>query len=302
MLSFLRFALALASTAVGWAATIGISIFLLWGTWTVTFELCIQAEIFLDTTLPVSQPPEIQKALWFGAALCGALVLLQLIFHLLWPMRWQLRRLAPGFPLEKLDKDHGLAVQVRQQASALGVPCPTLWILGSSATNAFAYAPLGRSAIVLNAGLVNALPPRAVCWVLAHELAHLKHGDARSASFWVFASRGLAFGVYLRNATFRLLGRLGSFLPIAFLIHLPLHFLAQLSMFAWRLGAWFFRFFDLALGRAMEYRCDRVASHLTSPTDGVEALTRLTAIEPSFGGLFASHPSLKTRIKKIKNI
>jgi heat shock protein HtpX len=60
-----------------------------------------------------------------------------------------------------------------------GLPCtPTLYIVPSGILQALAAGNRNAPAIAVTSGLLHALPAREVAAVLAHEVAHIRHGDA----------------------------------------------------------------------------------------------------------------------------
>jgi Zn-dependent protease with chaperone function len=57
---------------------------------------------------------------------------------------------------------------------------------------------------------------------------------------------------------------------------------------------------DRYVGRQMELRADEVATGLVGLEVGVQTLSSLSAgIQPSLGGLFATHPASNTRIEQL---
>ncbi|MFG0319352.1 MAG: M48 family metalloprotease [Planctomycetota bacterium JB042] len=67
-----------------------------------------------------------------------------------------------------------------EMAIAAGVPAPSLYVVEDPAPNAFSVgAGDGRGAIVCTRALVELEDRDALSAILAHEVAHLRHGDAR---------------------------------------------------------------------------------------------------------------------------
>ncbi|MBL8587092.1 MAG: M48 family metalloprotease [Methylobacteriaceae bacterium] len=81
--------------------------------------------------------------------------------------------------LERKD-DPALFDLVETQALALGLPTPAIHIVDSEAMNAFAAGLTRRGAMLgLTRGLIAGLPREELETVIAHELIHIRHGDAR---------------------------------------------------------------------------------------------------------------------------
>lgn len=75
-------------------------------------------------------------------------------------------------------------------ARRAGLPVvPNLYLLPSAQANAFAVGQAHRSAIAISGGLLNALTPRELAAVLAHEVGHIVNGDLRVMSLADYVSR-----------------------------------------------------------------------------------------------------------------
>lgn len=305
-LSSLRLLLTILSLFIGWAVTVGSSICLIWASWTLLFKIegtALRSQYLPLTWKPIIATP-IDIDLFLMASLCviTSIILLQALIYLLTPLRIHLKPYVPsGFSLDQVtDEGHVLHRITEHLSRQLGMKRPSLWILGSSAENAFAIAPFGRKAIVFNAGLINKLTLDELAWVTAHELAHLKYGDSRTSSMWVTAATGLTWGARFHVFVINMFTRLSFLTPFARVAVLPLYLFAKVSLFAYRFASGVFRFFDLAVGRQMEFRCDRVASELVTPAAGIDALQTIGGFEPIISSLFATHPSIRKRVAKLR--
>jgi len=81
-----------------------------------------------------------------------------------------------------------------EMAIAAGTPPPRVWIVESADLNAFSCAPAGGPAsIALTRGLLECLTREQIQGVVAHEMAHIRNGDARLATMML--GLGLTFHV-----------------------------------------------------------------------------------------------------------
>ena len=74
-----------------------------------------------------------------------------------------------------------------ERASLPGTP--VLYYVPSRLINAFAVGNAKRSAIALTDGLLRNLPRRELAAVIAHEVAHIAHGDLRVMGLADYVSR-----------------------------------------------------------------------------------------------------------------
>lgn len=158
------------------------------------------------------------------------------------------------------------AVALLASRAGLARP-PRVYVLPSPALNALAMGDRGDPAVAVTAGLLRALGPRELLGVLAHEVAHIRHGDLA----WTQAASALA-------TVARVLGQAGALLA---LITLPLA-LAGAPALAWdallllALAPVASTLLQLALSRARELRADVAAVELTGDALGLaSALARL---------------------------
>lgn len=86
---------------------------------------------------------------------------------------YRARRLTPA-------QQPGLIAILHEISRRAGLArAPALYVIPSSAPNAFAVGDRDDSAVAVTAGLVNALTPRELSGVLAHEVSHIENDDLR---------------------------------------------------------------------------------------------------------------------------
>jgi heat shock protein HtpX len=191
-----------------------------------------------------------------------------------------------------------------------GLPMPQLEIMETSARNAFASGIGPRSyTITVTRGLVDDLKPDELEAVLAHELAHILHGDVRLLIVAVIFTGAFSFAAQmawrsLRYGVGRTRGGKGGLAIVAVAVALSVGWVFAVLV-------------RYALSRRREYMADAGAVDLTrNPEALMRALQRLgakaalnnaapdialmaTHSEKKFLGLFATHPPLADRIAAI---
>ncbi len=200
---------------------------------------------------------------------------------------------------------------VEPLAIAAGLPAPYVGVLDSAAMNAFACGITRKSSvIVFTRGIIDGLDDDELSSVIAHELVHIRNGDARLIA---------AANVFLRSMT--LLDRFGGWKPrryrhIASLLFVPVLFpiylgVALLSQLCLRLGF----ASRLLIASAREFIADAEAVRLTQdPAAFVSALHRIQGNSALPGlpvehdammidgialGRLATHPPIIDRIQAI---
>lgn len=252
----------------------------------------------------VPEPPGLLQLHLWSMAGAAATTLLMLIGYWVVPLKKRVGSITQGKGV-RLESDHPMVTNLLVPlAKKLGVRTPSLWLMPEGGVNAFAMAAPGRSAIILTTGAIETLKGE-LPWVLGHELAHIKHGDSLSRAFWLAAVDALRVVGRLRVRVLMLIARTTYLLPVVRLLAFPLTlFLSLLNMtsrFAESASLFVFRYLDSYIGRAMEYRADKVAAGATAPEEGVRALLTVSGhLESDFGGLFATHPTLNSRIERLR--
>lgn len=180
---------------------------------------------------------------------------------------------------------------------------PELYYVPSPMINAFAVGSRRQAAIALTHGLLEQLPLRELAGVLAHETAHIAHGDLRVM--------GLADYVSRLTSMFALLGQFMILFSLPLLIrgegainwpgYLLLVFSPHLAMLS-----------QLGLSRVREFDADLTASALTGDPRGLAAaLARIesrsrswrTILMPGWGNpepsWLRTHPETEERIRRL---
>lgn len=228
------------------------------------------------------------------------------------PVRWRVRsilglKVYTRSELAKVNhKD--LHERFKEIADGLGLIKPlSLRVAPVRGSVAFVVDAVGRAEVVLGIEMVSALNSRELDWVLAHELAHVRHRDLRWRSLWLASVRGLdrsrAVQRRLVVAKVWLMQRMGA--PGAVIT--PMIAMWRLAWWSMRIGVrlilGIFLLGDRWMSRRMEFEADAAAAHATSPVAGVGVLRRLGGDgEPEFAGVLATHPDPVARVQKLKKL
>lgn len=190
----------------------------------------------------------------------------------------------------------GLHAMVAELSARAGLAAPPrLWLLPQRHLQAVAAGTSTSPGIGVTRALVEALPPRELAAVLAHEISHIRHGDLfvmRLAAVQATATRAMAQAGLL-VALFAGLGAIGAHPAVpALLILSPL--VADLL--------------TLSLSRSREFLADAGAAELTGDPEALaSALARLERIQgddferlaargPAWLRWFRTHPTVSQRI------
>jgi heat shock protein HtpX len=198
------------------------------------------------------------------------------------------------------------------------MPMPTVHYIESPQPNAFATGRSpSRAAVVVTAGILQAMTPRELEGVLAHELAHVRNRDilittiaaVLAAALSVFVRFGFFFGGGRRDDSSN---PIGAVLALASIILAPL-------------AAMIIR---LAISRAREYEADASGARITGePLALASALEKIGAasarvpmnVNPAFAELyienpakavkrrgltqlFSTHPPIEDRIRRLREM
>ncbi|MDR1270012.1 MAG: M48 family metallopeptidase [Planctomycetaceae bacterium] len=217
---------------------------------------------------------------------------------------------------------------VEEMALAAGVPVPTVYIMDNEpGINAFAAGFSPREAVIgVNRGTVDLLTRDELQGVIAHEFSHILNGDMRMNLRLI----GILFGLQILTVVGYYAMRLGSVSGnnrnrksggsgtiIIVLIGLGVMILGYVGMF-------FSAIIKAAISRQREFLADASAVQFTRNPDGIagalkkigcpnigSAVSNKHAAEAShlffgnvcsmfsFGNMFATHPDLTTRIRRI---
>ena len=205
------------------------------------------------------------------------------------------------------DEAPGLWRMLAVLAERAGLPSiPVPHYVPSPMVNAFAVGSRGASAIALTDGLLRRLDAAELNGVLAHEVAHIAHGDLRVMGLADYVSRitaffALAAQLYLLLSVPALVA--GSvqvnWVAMAVLLLSP-----QLALLA-----------QLGLSRVREFEADRAAAELTGDPDALaRALVRIERVtrswrawllpgwgnpEPSW---LRTHPLTEERVGRLRDM
>jgi Zn-dependent protease with chaperone function len=293
---------------IGWITTLGASLLVVHMGWIVAgaFTQWLAAAVRAATgyAMPVIGAAPDALAVYLDVITTTTLLLAGAggLIYALRPLGRSIRRLA-GPSVRPAGHSHPLQTLARSLARQSRLPTPVVWVTASPAPVAFAIsAPFGRRAIVLSKGLVEGLSAKALAFVIAHEVGHLRYRDTDSAALWLAAVRSMNIFLRVRALIIRLVIAIFGRIPlIRDLLLLPVLGVTRVLHVSSRLGLRAARFVflltDRWASRHMEYRADAFAAALTSPQAGVAALEALEGdAEPIFNGLFATHPPIRQRI------
>ncbi|TVT51003.1 MAG: M48 family metalloprotease [Denitromonas halophila] len=182
---------------------------------------------------------------------------------------------------------------------------PTPYYVPSPMVNAFAVGDRKRSAIALTDGLLRGLSSREITGVLAHEMAHIAHGDLRVM--------GLADYVSRLTSVFALAGLLVAFfaLPTILVMDVGINWSGLLLL---AVAPHIALLVQLGLSRVREFDADRKAAELTGDPDGLAAaLAHIEAVSRSWRRLLLpgwgnpepswlrTHPATDERIRRLRS-
>ncbi len=196
----------------------------------------------------------------------------------------------------------GLVAAVRALAGRAGIVAPPLFVFPSRSLQAMAIGDDRETALVVSTGLLDAMPPREVAGVLAHELSHVRNGDLRTMALAQAIGAATAF-----------LARAGLWMAL---------FTLPLAMFSGARFPWLgvallmvaptaVALLRLALSRTRELEADADAARLTGDPGGLAAaLVRLERQQrwlryliPFAGGegpsWLSTHPPTKERVRRL---
>jgi Zn-dependent protease with chaperone function len=228
-------------------------------------------------------------------------------------MWWHVKTVRRAMAFRFVDDadEQRLCSLVEPLAILAGVPTPYVGVIDSPAMNAFACGVTAKSSVVVfTRGLIDGLDDDELAAVIAHELIHIRNGDARLNA---------AANAFLRNMTFldRFSGwkprryrevALTLMIPALFLIYLGIALLSRLCL---RLGF----ASRLLISSAREFIADAEAVRLTQhPAALLSALQRIQGNSTMPGlpveqdammfdgaaqGRLATHPRIADRVEAI---
>ena len=297
MFAALRFFASVLALFVGWGAGVMALLGVIWGGW-----LFLSGLTFLVGRVPV--PPPFVPLAVLSLAIPVALLGVILVLYACLPARMVMYLFVARGSVRRIPADSPVSVQLRALAERARMSPPALYMYASDKLNAWALSTLFGAVVAVSSGLINTLTPDQRRWVLAHELGHIKRFDSGSAAFWAAANRTVHFGWSIHHWLVHGAANVLNALRLPFVLWAtlcaPLFLLSYTLIAADLVARGFFRAFDRFIGRAMEYRADRIAGELAGAAHGVAALSKLrSGIEPSFG-LFATHPATQKRVRRLQ--
>lgn len=211
-----------------------------------------------------------------------------------------LMRLYKARPIASTSPLYGIARSVAARAGLMRVP--ELYLVPSGAPNAFAIGDREHAAIALSAGSLRLLDRREIIGVLAHETAHIAHGDSNLSILIEMIRRmtGVAalVGLFLLFAAWMQMPGLevSVWMPLIFLCGPAAAFLLQ-----------------RALSRVTEHLADARAVALTGDPRGLaSALAKInratrTLWERFIGrsapevlpSILQTHPQIEDRVRRL---
>lgn len=216
---------------------------------------------------------------------------------------WLTLRLYRAQPISP-ESAPGLWQTLAWLSERAGLPAlPIPHYVASPMVNAFAVGNRNRSAIALTDGLLRTLTARELTGVLAHEVAHIAHGDLRVM--------GLADYVSRLTSLFALTGQ------FLLLLALPTALVAEVEINWWGLlllavSPHIALIAQLGLSRVREYDADRRAAELTGDPEGLaSALARIERVSrswrawlmPGWGNpepsWLRTHPATEERVRRL---
>lgn len=210
-----------------------------------------------------------------------------------------------GLPAKPVGRNHGAQRYVTnlcqhhrlRRAKVCVVHTPTILAYAAS-------APFGRSVVVVSDGLLQQANLAMIRWVLAHEVAHLIHGDTRRAAFWYLFVRSLLRLDRLRLTAFNLLLWIASLVPfhgwllrwwLVPTVRVLNGVCAAVGKFGFAMANTTYKLFDRLSSRVMEYRADHFAAEHEGIAPGIQLFNALDrGFEPYFS-FMATHPTLAQR-------
>lgn len=215
-------------------------------------------------------------------------------------------RLYRARPIDPFEAP-GIWRVLRELAERAGLPVvPTPYYVPSLVCNAFTVGHAKSSAIAVTDGLLSQLSTREFVGVLAHEVAHIAHGDLRVM--------GLADSVSRLTSLFALIGQILLLLALPWLLTgghaLEVNWLALLVLL---LSPHLALLAQLGLSRVREFDADLKAAALTGDPEGlalalahIERASRswLSILLPGWGNpepsWLRTHPATAERIRRLR--
>lgn len=226
-------------------------------------------------------------------------------------------KMSKAVPVSEADAPelHGMIARLATRA---GIPKPSVYVTPAEQPNAFATGRNPKnSAIAVTQGIVQALSPRELEGVIAHEMAHIKNRDILIASIAAMVAGAIsAIANFLQFSLF-FGGGDDDDSPLGFIGMIATIIFAPLAAMI----------IQMAVSRQREYQADATGAEFLGDgnglADALEALERGShaiplAVNPAsaplyivnplaaFGGrgmmnLFSSHPPTAERVRRLRS-
>lgn len=205
------------------------------------------------------------------------------------------------------DEAPGIHRILRELAARANLPAlPVPHYVPSRMVNAFATGTRRRSAVALTDGLLRTLTPRELAGVLAHEVAHIAHGDLRVMGLADYISRL----THLLAAT----GQLALLIVLPFVLSGAVH-INLWSLLLLAVSPHLAVLAQLGLSRTREFDADLAAVRLTGDPAGLaSALAKIEQVsrgwrawlQPGWGhpepSWLRTHPATHERIARLREL
>lgn len=216
---------------------------------------------------------------------------------------------------EKVKEFDFLAKIFEQAKIKFGERHVKLYIKESAEVNAYAVASFGRKAVILTSGLIkdylrNSKNPedflRSIRSIIGHEMSHLINKDFLPTYMIIANKNAVNFVSFILKVFFNILSKIVLFIPYGgrffglFMneTYSALNFV--LNGFNKLIVNNLYEFLRKSISRSSEYRCDRQSAHAFGGANMARSLSFLG--ESGYFTVFATHPSTKSRMKKVKDI
>ncbi len=213
-------------------------------------------------------------------------------------------------------KEYAFLKQIFEQTKQrFGEKYVQLYVKQSDEVNAFAVASFGRRVIILSDGLIQDYLRKSkdsqefltsIRSIMGHEMSHLVNKDFMPSYMIIANQSATNFVSFFLRIIFTAMSKIVLFIPYGgrFLalfmneIYSILNFILRLfNKYAINVV---YEFLRKWISRSVEYRCDRQAGQAFGGAYMAKALSFLG--ESGYLTIFATHPSTKSRIKKVQNV
>ncbi len=268
----------------------------------------------LTISIPGAVIDKVLLIFFFLTFLVSALMLLYFVLDMVlgFSVRSSLKQCKRFEKMKEFDFLAKIFDQVKAKFDEKNV---VLYVKNSNEINAFAVASFGRKAIVLTSGLIQDYLRKSenpkdfllsIRSVMGHEMSHLINKDFMPTYMVIANESATNFVSFLLKMIFSIFSRIMLFFPYGgrifaiFMteIYSVLDFI--LRLFNKYIIHNLYEFLRKFISRSTEYRCDRQSAHAF----GGQSMARSLSFLGDFGyfTIFATHPSTKSRVKKVQDV